>query len=83
MPIYEYQVSDVDKGCARCRPGFDLLQRISDDSLSQCPDCGSPIHRLISVPSVGGSKSSLDDRAKRAGFTKLKKLGKGEYERQY
>ena len=24
-----------------------------------------------------------DDRAKAAGFTKLKRLGKGEYERQY
>ena len=27
--------------------------------------------------------SNLDDRAKAAGFTKLKRLGKGEYERQY
>jgi hypothetical protein len=41
------------------------------------------VARQISVPSVGGSKSGFDDRAKNAGFSKLKKLGSGEYEKQY
>jgi len=35
------------------------------------------------LAAVGASRSGLDDRAKAAGFTKLKRLGKGEYERQY
>ena len=43
----------------------------------------APSVRVISAPSLGKSQSSLDDRAKAAGFTKLKRLGKGEYEKQY
>ena len=38
---------------------------------------------MASAAAVGFSQSNLDDRAKAAGFTKLKRLGKGEYERQY
>jgi len=32
---------------------------------------------------IGRSRSTLDARAKAAGFKKLKKLGRGEYEQQY
>ena len=35
------------------------------------------------APAIGRSISSLDNRAKAAGFSKLKRLGKGEYEKQY
>lgn len=59
------------------------MQKISDEPLDRCPDCGAPVEKQISAPSVGSSKSGFDDRAKRAGFHKLKKLGKGEYEKQY
>jgi len=41
------------------------------------------IRKCIVAPAIGRSISSLDTRAKAAGFTKLKKLGKGEYEKQY
>ena len=51
--------------------------------LSACPDCGSRVERVPAAAAVGFSQSNLDDRAKAAGFTKLKRLGKGEYERQY
>jgi putative FmdB family regulatory protein len=83
MPIYEYQAADTTLCCDKCRPGFDILQRISEPTLTSCPDCGNPVIKLISAPSVGGSKSDLDSRAKASGFTKLKRLGKGEYEKQY
>lgn len=83
MPIYEYQVKDGEKGCSRCEAGFELMQKISDARLEKCPDCGSPVVKLISAHSVGGSQSGLDDRAKAAGFHKLKKLGSGEYEKKY
>jgi hypothetical protein len=41
------------------------------------------VRRVITAPAIGRSKSKLDDRAKSAGFTKLKRIGKGEYEKMY
>ncbi|MFO7870910.1 MAG: zinc ribbon domain-containing protein [Kiritimatiellia bacterium] len=83
MPIYEYEPADPGKSCAYCRAGFESMRKISDPPLEKCPQCGSPVRKLVSAPSVGSSESGLDDRAKNAGFHKLKRLGKGEYEKQY
>jgi predicted nucleic acid-binding Zn ribbon protein len=57
--------------------------RLSDEPLKQCPRCGAAVEKVISAPSVGASKSGMDDRAKQAGFHKLKRTGKGEYEKKY
>ena len=83
MPIYEYQAAEGEKGCKFCAEGFERIQTLSEPKLEKCPKCGAPVVRVISAPAVGKSASSLDDRAKAAGFTKLKRLGKGEYEKQY
>ena len=83
MPIYEYHAAEGEKGCKFCAEGFERIQTLSEPKLEKCPECGAKIVRVISAPSVGKSVSSLDDRAKAAGFTKLKRLGKGEYEKQY
>ncbi len=83
MPIYEYQARDGAASCAHCAQPFECLQRVSDPPLDKCPECGSPVVKVFSVPSVGNSKTSLDRRAKEAGFTKLQRLGKGEYEKKY
>jgi putative FmdB family regulatory protein len=83
MPIYEYRVKDGEKGCAHCAGPFSVLQRLSDPRLEKCPVCGAAVARLISAPAVGRSASGFDGRAKAAGFHKLKRLGKGEYEKQY
>ena len=83
MPIYEYEAREPRDGCDHCKSGFQILQRISDDALDACPECDAELVKLISAPSVGESKSGLDDRAKGAGFQKYKRLGKGEYEKQY
>ncbi len=32
MPIYEYQ-------CSACHHAFDVLQKMSDDAIKQCPEC--------------------------------------------
>ena len=45
MPLYEYE-------CSGCRNRFETLQRFSDSPLTQCPTCGGPVHRLISVPAL-------------------------------
>lgn len=83
MPIYENTAKDASKSCDYCKDTFEVMRKISDPQLTHCPKCGSEIVRQISAPSLGRSVSSLDDRAKAAGFTKLKRLGKGEYEKQY
>ena len=83
MPIYEYQAVDPAHSCPHCRRVFEVFARISDKPLKECPLCGEPVTKLISAPSVGKSQGDFDDRAKSAGFHKLKKLGKGEYEKQY
>jgi putative FmdB family regulatory protein len=44
MPIYEYQ-------CRECKHAFDALQKMSDDPLTDCPDCGKPeLRKLLSAP---------------------------------
>jgi putative FmdB family regulatory protein len=83
MPIFEYQSDPPERGCSRCAKGFAHLHRGAEASLTHCPDCGAPLRRLISAPAVGASKSGFDARAKAAGFHKLKRLGRGEFEKQY
>ena len=43
MPIYEYQ-------CEACGHLFELLQKLSDAPLTDCPDCSKPaLKKLISA----------------------------------
>ncbi len=39
MPIYEY----------KCENGhvFDVMQRISDDPLTECVECGAPVRKVL------------------------------------
>ncbi len=83
MPTYEYEARDPAQGCAFCQTGFDLVQRLDEPPLTTCPRCGAAVRKRFCAPSIGRSSASLDGRAKAAGFTKLKRLGKGEYEKQY
>jgi len=81
MPIYEYQVSG-DQHCEYCASGFELLRKINDPKLTQCPKCGAPIIRKISAVNLGGSGPSLETaNIEKHGFTQYKKSGKGVYEK--
>jgi len=43
MPIYEYQ-------CQSCGHQLEKIQRMSDDPLKDCPDCGkAELQRLVSA----------------------------------
>lgn len=43
MPIYEYQ-------CDKCGHKFEEMQRMSDDKLTVCPECGeAALRKLISA----------------------------------
>ena len=44
MPIYEY-------ACQNCKHTLDALQKMSDDPLVECPECGkAALKRLVSAP---------------------------------
>ncbi len=83
MPIYEYSASATGTGCPHCQHGFDVMQSLAERPLAACPKCGGQVVKVVSVPSVGASKSGLDHKAKAAGFHKLQRVGKGEYEKKY
>jgi putative FmdB family regulatory protein len=83
MPIYEYEAADPARACVRCRTAFEHFHRAAEPPLAACPHCGAAVRKLISAPAVGGSRSGFDDRARHAGFHKLKRTGKGEYEKMY
>jgi len=44
MPIYEY----------RCTKGhaFEAFQSMSEDSISECQECGGPCERVLSAPAI-------------------------------
>ena len=83
MPIYQYQARGEQASCPRCKEGFELRQAVADAALETCPWCGAPVARVPSLAAIGFSQSGLDDRARAAGFTKLSRIGKGEYERNF
>jgi len=40
MPIYEYE-------CEQCGVRFERLQRMTDNPLTNCPECNGHIHRVM------------------------------------
>lgn len=43
MPLYEYE-------CAECGHRTEVLQRLSDPPLSECPRCDGAMKKLLSAP---------------------------------
>ncbi len=78
MPLYEYELCDGD--CAECGGKFVLRRPLTARELTQCPKCNKPVRRVFST--FNSPKTLSISNAKKAGFTVLKKVGKGEYERQ-
>ncbi len=40
MPIYEYR-------CEACEVLYEILQKMSDDPLTECEECGGPLRRVL------------------------------------
>ncbi len=81
MPIYVYQAITQEKSCNYCSESFDQYQSMSDQPLTSCPQCHSPIHRVIQpVGMTMGRKHLLDEgNMKKHGFTKLVNEGGGKF----
>lgn len=68
MPIYEYQ-------CEKCGETAEVLQKFSDEPLSQCPHCGGHMSKLMSMNSfqLKGSGWYVTDYAGKSGQAAAKK----------
>jgi len=44
MPLYEYECENGHR--------FELIRKFSDPPLEKCPQCGSPVHKLMSAPAI-------------------------------
>lgn len=63
MPTYSYK-------CDTCDHDFEAVQRFADDPLTECPECGSAIRRVIQPVGVvfkGSGWYITDSRPKAAG----------------
>ena len=81
MPIYEYE--PIEGSCNVCNGRFELKRPMDREPLTHCPLCKKPMRKIISrmnTPRIMRPLSITD--AKKAGFTVLKRVSKGEYERQ-
>lgn len=81
MPLYEYELNEGE--CKICGGKFTLRRPLTAAELTHCPACKKPVHKIISLfntPNITKPLSITD--AKKAGFTVLKKVSKGEYEKQ-
>ncbi|MBD3265379.1 hypothetical protein GF373_01810 [bacterium] len=60
MPVYVYE-HDVpqSKLSKNCRLRFEIMQKISEEPLNECPTCGKPCHRVIA--GFAAPKISKDD----------------------
>ena len=64
MPTYEYKAVNPDISCNYCSKGFEIIQRITERSLTQCPHCKNSIYRVLFAPAVliKGSPIAETDR---------------------
>lgn len=87
MPIYVYEVIQSDGSPG---PTFEHAQGIKEPPLTEHPETGEPVQRVIQPPFIGGTwsdgamhKSANDDKKlDKLGFTKYVKAGDGYYEKR-
>src|SRR5206468_10420292 len=61
MPTYEYT-------CRDCGHTFDVVQKMTDEPLTVCPECGGPLRKVFAVPAISfkGSGFYATDHGKKA-----------------
>jgi putative FmdB family regulatory protein len=67
MPTYVYRATDSGKGCDHCQSGFEVIQRMMEPALTQCPRCKNLISRVLFAPTVvikGGPLTETDRKIK-------------------
>jgi putative FmdB family regulatory protein len=64
MPLYEYE---CDRGHR-----FERIVKFSDPPIDVCPECGAPVHKLMSSPAIQfkGSGFYINDYARKGSESK-------------
>jgi putative FmdB family regulatory protein len=62
MPIYEYK-------CGSCSSEFEVLQGMNDPPPERCSQCGGPLERMLSSPSLNFGKHTSRSAARRSKLT--------------
>jgi len=82
MPLFRYRPDPSP--CKLCGEGFDHQQKAGEPDLTECPTCGKNVMKMlpggINSPKILRKPSVSDAKSK--GFTVLKKISDGEYEKQ-
>ena len=80
MPLYEY-------ACSNCGQTLEIIQKFSDDPLTQCPKCNDSLEKVLSAPAVhfkgsgwyvtdyGGKNSGENEAKETSNSSKSKKEG--------
>ena len=73
MPTYEYR-------CRDCGHSFDIVQKMSDDQLTHCPECGGELRKVFTAPAISfkGSGFYATDHGKKGKQAKTGGEGGGE-----
>lgn len=73
MPIYEYK-------CEKCGHHLEVMQKMSDDPLTRCPECKGKLEKIFSQTSfqLKGSGWYVSDYSNRGKSDKSEKLGKSD-----
>ncbi len=79
MPTYEYE--HIDQENLQCDDPFDVIQSVSEDSLTVCPTCGKPVRKVFGRVGFIMATDVSPDAAAKKGFTTYRKTGKGTYEK--
>ncbi len=68
MPLYEYE-------CEKCGRLLEVIQKFSDEPLSECTECGGKLERLLSAPAIQfkGSGWYITDYARKGNGDKSPK----------
>jgi putative FmdB family regulatory protein len=81
MPIYTYQAKGPEH-CLYCVEPFDRNQKLDAPRLKTCPECQSPLRRVITPPNLASSSPNVSEQnLGKKGFTQYRKLEKGVYEK--
>ena len=87
MPTYIYQVITDDDSEGEV---FEVVQKMSEDALTEHPETGAPVKRLITAPNIAGKWSEVGKHGgmlgnkslDKLGFTKYERAGDGHYEKK-
>jgi hypothetical protein len=80
MPIYVYRIVRPNVPADQAET-FEIRQSIHDSPLTQHPETGEPVERVILAPIIGRGPAGNSEIAA-AGFTKYKRTSDGTYEKQ-